>query len=105
MKTSCKFITKSVKTFVYTKTSQQKPGGLRNNKTMASGFTFAGSEYTDGKIDVKEGIYFGLDASSDHPDVVAGLPIVGANQYPDEDDVPGFTATVKSYMERMTGIG
>ena len=68
-------------------------------------FPFAGTEYTADKIDVKEGFYLGHDAGSDHPDVLAGLPMVGANQYPDNDDIPGFTAITTAYMDHMTKIG
>ena len=59
---------------------------------------------TANKIDVKEGIYFGPE-SSDDPDVAASNPMIGANQFPDEKELPGFAATVKAYMERMSVVG
>ena len=47
----------------------------------------------------------GLDAKSDHPDVVAGVPLAGANQYPDDDDIPGFSDITTTHMDHMAKIG
>lgn len=64
-----------------------------------------GSERTAGKVDVKEGIYFGPDASLDDPDVISGTPMVGPNQYPDERDLPNFANAVKQYRDQMKTVG
>ena len=56
-------------------------------------------------MDVKEGIYFGPDSSSDDPDVTACEPMIGANQFPDEKELPGFEATIKAYMHKMSLVG
>lgn len=42
-------------------------------------FIFIGLERMVGKIDVKEGIYFGLDVSFDDLDVIFGIFMVGLN--------------------------
>ena len=68
-------------------------------------FIPTGSERTAGKIDVKEGIYFGPDASFDDPDVISGTPMVGPNQYPDERDLPDFANAVKQYRDQMKTVG
>lgn len=60
---------------------------------------------TDGKIDIKEGIYFGPDVSANDPDVICGTPMVGPNQFPDEADLPGFSTTIKQYKENMKSVG
>lgn len=63
-----------------------------------------GSEMIADKVDMKEGIYFGPDCSDD-PDVTPSNPLMGANQFPDENDLPGFAATIKSYMKNMSSVG
>ena len=60
---------------------------------------------TDGKVDVKEGIYFGPDVSPDDPDVISGTPMVGPNQFPDEGDLPGFSTVVRGYRDQMKTVG
>ena len=64
-----------------------------------------GSEKTAGKVDVKEGIYFGPDVSFDDPDVISGTPMVGPNQYPDERDLPNFANAVTQYRDQMKTVG
>ena len=58
---------------------------------------------TASKVDVKEGIYFGPDSRSDDSDVAA--PMMGTNQFPDEKELPGFAATIKTYMDKMSSVG
>jgi isopenicillin N synthase-like dioxygenase len=43
-----------------------------------------GGELTSGIPDQKEGIYFGAEHGPDHPRVRAGVPLHGANLFPDE---------------------
>ncbi len=47
------------------------------------GFFPVGGELTSGRPDVKEGIYFGQELPASDPRVVAGLPLHGANLFPD----------------------
>ncbi|KAJ7373983.1 hypothetical protein OS493_009311 [Desmophyllum pertusum] len=77
---------------------------IRNSKAYR-GYIQKGSEMTADKVDVKEGIYFGPDVTSDDPDVICGTPMVGSNQYPDEGDLPNFPNTVKQYREQMKTVG
>ena len=54
-----------------------------------------GGEGTRGRVDHKEGIYFGPEHPEGHPH--AGLPLHGRNQFPDEASVPGMRETVLQY--------
>lgn len=54
---------------------------------------------------MKEGIYFGPDPGSDDTDAAAWEPMMGPNQFPDEEQLPGFAATIKSYMDKMSLVG
>lgn len=67
------------------------------------GYFPAGRELTSGRPDLKEGIYFGAELSSDHPLVEAGTPMHGANLFP--ANIPGFRETVLDYMAAMTNLG
>ncbi|MDH3302001.1 MAG: isopenicillin N synthase family oxygenase [Acidimicrobiia bacterium] len=60
-------------------------------------------ELTSGRPDHKEGIYFGRNHTPDHPGVVAGTPLHGANLYPAKP--PGLRAAVDAWMDRATEIG
>ena len=69
-----------------------------------------GGEFTSGKPDRKEGLYFGSELGPDHPRVRAGWPLHGANLWPRQ--VPELRAAVLDYMGQaaraaaalMTGI-
>jgi isopenicillin N synthase-like dioxygenase len=67
------------------------------------GYFPVGDELTSGHPDQKEGIYFGAELASDHPNVAAGLPLHGRNLYP--DGIPGFDRAVHAYMRAMTDLG
>lgn len=62
------------------------------------GYFPVGVEYTSGKPDKKEGIYFGSELSEAHPKVKEGVPMHGANLFP---DIPHFRETVLDYMDAM----
>ena len=67
------------------------------------GYFPVGGELTSGKPDLKEGIYFGAELEDDHPLVMAGTPLHGANLFP--ADMPQFRNTVLTYMAAMTRLG
>jgi isopenicillin N synthase-like dioxygenase len=67
------------------------------------GYFPVGAELTSGRPDQKEGVYFGAELPPDHPRVVAGVPLHGANLFPKE--MPGFRTTVLAYMDAMTTLG
>jgi isopenicillin N synthase-like dioxygenase len=62
-----------------------------------------GGELTAGEPDQKEGLYFGAELAADHPLVVAGTPMHGANLFPDRPD--GLRTAVLEWMEAMTVLG
>jgi isopenicillin N synthase-like dioxygenase len=66
------------------------------------GYFPVGAELTSGKPDQKEGLYFGAELPPDHPKVQAGVPLFGANLFP---DLPGFRETVLEYMHALTMLG
>lgn len=66
------------------------------------GFFPVGAELTSGKPDQKEGLYFGAELPLDHPKVQAGVPLFGANLFP---DLPGFRETVLEYLDALTRLG
>ena len=67
------------------------------------GYFPVGGELTSGKPDLKEGIYFGSELASTDPRVRAGLPLHGANLFPEEPSE--LKAAVLEYIERMTELG
>jgi isopenicillin N synthase-like dioxygenase len=60
------------------------------------GFFPVGGELTSGKPDIKEGVYFGEELGPDDPRVKAGLPLHGANLFPDA--VPELRVAVMTFM-------
>lgn len=64
------------------------------------GYFPVGGELTSGKPDRKQGLYFGEELGGDDPRVRAGLPLHGANLFP--DDVPELEPAVLAYMAEAT---
>ncbi len=60
------------------------------------GFFPVGGELTSGRPDIKEGIYFGEELGEEDPRVKAGLPLHGANLFPDA--VPELKPAVLTFM-------
>ncbi len=67
------------------------------------GYFPVGDELTLGLPDQKEGLYFGEELEANHPKVLAGTPLHGANLFP--PCVPGLRECVGSYMRAMTSLG
>jgi isopenicillin N synthase-like dioxygenase len=62
------------------------------------GFFPVGGELTSGKPDIKEGVYFGEELGADDPRVKAGLPLHGANLFPEV--VPELGPAVSAFMHQ-----
>lgn len=67
------------------------------------GYFPVGGELTSGLPDQKEGIYFGAELSNEHPLVVAGVPLHGANLFPTE--IPEMRPATLRYLAAMTDLG
>lgn len=52
--------------------------------------------------DVKEVFELGVELAEDHPDVVAGKPMQGPNQWP---PLPGFRPAMETYFEVVSALG
>ncbi|KAJ7653822.1 hypothetical protein B0H17DRAFT_1214531 [Mycena rosella] len=59
---------------------------VRNGGVAWRGYMPLGGEGTHGRVDRKEGIYFGPEHADDHP--LLGMPLHGKNQFPPATQVP-----------------
>lgn len=62
-----------------------------------------GGELTSGRPDLKEGIYFGTEHPPDHPGVLAGRPLHGANLFPDHP--ASLRDLVLRYLDALAQLG
>lgn len=73
------------------------------NSSNHRGYVPAGEEVFAGATpDHKEAYDLSIDLPADHPDYVAGNPLLGPNQWPDLD---GFTEPVSAYYDAVFGLG
>jgi isopenicillin N synthase-like dioxygenase len=54
------------------------------------------------KPDLKESFNFSVELAPEDPDVIAGRPLAGPNQWP---DLPGWRATVQAYYDAIVEVG
>lgn len=67
------------------------------------GYVPEGEEvFYGGTRDRKEAFDLGKDLSADHPDTLAGIPLLGPNVWP---EVPGFREDVGDYYEAAMAVG
>ena len=67
------------------------------------GYVPEGEEmYGAGRPDHKEAFDIGFEAADDHPMVLAGLPLIGGNKWP---DLPGFKPAVQAYYASVFDLG
>lgn len=75
---------------------------VKNGGVAWRGYMPYGGEGTRGRVDQKDGMYFGPEHPDDHPQ--AGLPLHGKNQFPDAT-VPEMRPAVLRYIEEVTEMG
>lgn len=67
------------------------------------GYTPIGTELTNEKKDWNEALDFGLDLPPEHPDVLAGEPLQGANQWP--EDPAEFKNLMADHWDMLINLG
>lgn len=67
------------------------------------GYFPLGGELTSGIPDAKAGLYFGRELPAGDPRVLAGVPLHGANLWPD-DDVPALQPAVLAWMSAVEEV-
>ena len=67
------------------------------------GYTPIGKELTNNKRDWNEALDFGLDLPPEHPDVLAGEPLLGANQWP--ENPPEFRNVMADHWDMLINLG
>ena len=67
------------------------------------GYFPVGAEFTSGRPDLKEGLYFGAELPDDDPRVLAGIPLHGGNLFPRH--VPRLRSLVLAYLDALTSLG
>jgi isopenicillin N synthase-like dioxygenase len=73
------------------------------NSTCHRGYVPEGEEvFSGGTVDRKEAFDTGLDLPADDPDYLAGNPLLGPNQWPDQ---PGFADAVSAYYAEVLELG
>ena len=83
---------------------------LRIDRNFRGYLPFAGSTIVTSSIarvskpNQSESIFFLHEAAPDDPRVLAGEPLQGPNQWPDEAALPGFRAVIERYVAEMTGL-
>ncbi|KAF9468448.1 hypothetical protein BDZ94DRAFT_1184148 [Collybia nuda] len=75
---------------------------VKNGGVAWRGYMPYGGEGTRGRVDQKEGIYFGPEHPDDHPQI--GLPLHGKNQFPDAT-VPEMRPAVLQYIKEVSEMG
>jgi len=63
----------------------------------------ASDVHTNTKPNRNESFFVSHDRGADHPDVLAGIPLRGRNQWP--DGLPGFRETVMEYFHALYDVG
>jgi len=67
------------------------------------GYTPIGKELTNEKKDWNEAVDFGLDLPPEHSDVLAGEPLQGANQWP--ENPPEFKNLMANHWDMLINLG
>lgn len=83
---------------------------LRIDRNFRGFLPFAGSTIVTSSVakvskpNQSESLFFMHEVAADDPDVLAGKPLQGPNQWPDEASLPAFRATIERYVEEMSAL-
>lgn len=83
--------------------ADREPMAMRHGGAAWRGWFRVGGELTSGLPDRKEGVYFGAELGLDDPRVRAGVPLHGANLFPER--IPAMRAVVLEWIDVMTTLG
>ncbi|KAG9080256.1 hypothetical protein FRC06_006863, partial [Ceratobasidium sp. 370] len=84
------------------KLSNEVKGGLHiQHQDLARGYQRLGENVTQGKADQHEGLDFYAPVAK--PDKTR--PLWGENQWPSEEDLPGFKTAYEKWIEKMKELG
>jgi len=75
---------------------------IHKNKYHRGYLPLGTTQYPGQKKDLKDSFDFGVDLPLDDPDVVAGLPMHGPNQWP---DIAGFRLALEAYSDGIRAAG
>ncbi|MCX5495548.1 isopenicillin N synthase family oxygenase [Kaistia dalseonensis] len=83
---------------------------LKIDKNFRGFLPFAGSTIVTSSVakvskpNQSESIFFMHEVAADDPGALAGKPLQGPNQWPDEAVLPGFRATIDRYVAEMSEL-
>lgn len=89
---------------------EEQKAQLKIDKNFRGYLAFAGSTIvtssvaTVSKPNQSESIFFMHEVDANDPKALAGKPLQGPNQWPDETLLPGFRATVENYVVEMSTL-
>jgi len=90
---------------------EEQKAKLKIDKNFRGYLAFAGSTIvtssvaTVSKPNQSESIFFMHEVDANDPKALAQKPLQGPNQWPDEDLLPGFRATIENYVAEMSTLG
>lgn len=91
--------------------SEDEKSKLKIDRNFRGYLAFAGSTIVTSSVEQvtkpnqSESLFFLHEVGKDDLRALAGEPLQGPNQWPDEDVLPGFRDTIESYVEAMTVLG
>ena len=83
---------------------QTRQAIAKTNSAQFRGWEQPGSELTNNEVDYREQIDIGVEADALENPQPYYMALVGPNQWPPEDALPGFRACVEDYFSRLSTV-